>query len=76
MLSNHRIFIGIWIYVDRFFIGFGNDQPSAVRAMALAKFYKPNSDINEEAFIGFVSTKNKVFLKANSIYNNLGISII
>ena len=56
---------------DRFFIGFGNDQPSAVRAMALAKFYKPNSDINEEAFIGFVSTKNKVFLKANSIYNNL-----
>ena len=56
---------------DRFFIGFGNDQPSAVRAMALAKFYKPNSDINKEAFVGFVSTKNKVFLKANSIYNNL-----
>ncbi len=56
---------------DRFFIGFGNDQPSAVRAMALAKFYKPNSDINEEAFVGFVSTKNKVFLKANSIYNIL-----
>ena len=47
---------------DRFFIGFGNDQPSAVRAMALAKFYKPNSDINEEHLLD-LSQQKIMFLK-------------
>ena len=54
---------------NKTFIGVGNDRPSAVRAMALAKFHLPKeSDVNEESYVGFKSIANNYFLKATSIH--------
>jgi hypothetical protein len=55
--------------MSEIFIGVGNDRPSAVRAMALAKFHLPKSDVNEESYVGFKSSANNYFLKATSIHS-------
>ena len=44
---------------NKTFIGVGNDRPSAVRAMALAKFHLPEkTDVNEDSYVGFKSSAN------------------
>ena len=57
--------------MSEIFIGVGNDRPSAVRAMALAKFHLPKeSDVNKESYVGFKSSANDYFLKATSIHSD------
>ena len=50
--------------VDPFMMFVGNDRPSSVRGMAMARMYEPGSAVNKNALMGYVSTGTQQFVRA------------
>jgi len=49
---------------DPFMMFVGNDRPSSVRGMAMARMYEPGSAVNKNALMGYVSTGVQEFVRA------------
>lgn len=49
---------------DPFMMFVGNDRPSSVRGMAMARMYEPGSAVNKNALMGYVSTGVQEFVHA------------
>ena len=49
---------------EPFMMFVGNDRPSSVRGMAMARMYEPGSAVNKNALMGYVSTGVQEFVRA------------
>jgi len=49
---------------DPFMMFVGNDRPSSVRGMAMARMYEPGSAVNKNALMGYVSSGTQQFVRA------------
>lgn len=50
--------------VDPFMMFVGNDRPSSVRGMAMARMHEPGSAVNKNALMGYVSSGTQQFVRA------------